>query len=251
MKKNFSDLSVYTATLYGTDKVSKLRQKLAEKLLKNIAGLGINCVVIDGGSNEYFLKKVRSYKNVKLAVKKGLTIGQSRRKALWLAMKQSGISYFLWTEPEKYGLIKKTFLQKMIAGLRKNEMDVMVPRRLSKKSYPRLQAGLETKANIKAKRLMGKKFNQSGELDLWFGPKMFNRTGARFFLNYKGRLDKWDSIIKPVLEAWQGGKRVSSVDIDYKHDFLQTSAEEKDKVMKKKRMEQYKLVLAELNLKNK
>ncbi|PIT88134.1 MAG: hypothetical protein COU29_03935 [Candidatus Magasanikbacteria bacterium CG10_big_fil_rev_8_21_14_0_10_36_32] len=245
-KENFSDLSIYTTTLYKEDKVSKLRQKLAARFLENAANLGVRCIIVDGGSNEKFLNKVHSYKNVELVIIPKLKMGISRRKALKLAVNRSDTSYFLWSEPEKYDLIRPISLKKMIWKLRKNTADIVVPRRLSKNSYPKLQAQLETKANAKAKELMGDNFKLKGELDLWFGPKMFNRTGANFFLNYKGRLDKWDVIIKPVILAFQKGKRICSVDVDYTHDILQSSAETGDKSMETKRLEQYMMILAEL-----
>lgn len=245
-KKQFADMSIYTTTLYGKDEISKVRQKLAEKFLENADKLGIKCLIVDSGSNKEFLEKAGSYKNVELVLNKKLKMGASRREALRMAMKKPSILYFLWSEPEKHNLIKQNLLKEMIEGLRKDKTDIVVPRRLSKKSYPKFQAKIETKANKRAKELMGDDFLIEGELDLWFGPKMFNRAGAQFFLNYKGRLDKWDAIIKPVVQACRKGKRISSVDIDYTHDILQTSAETGDRLVEQKRLEQYELVLAEL-----
>lgn len=249
-KKQFTDLSIYTTTLYRKDEISKIRQKLAERFLKNADNLGIKCVVVDGGSNKKFLEKISSYQNVELVINNNLKMGASRREALRVAMNKSDIPYFLWTEPEKHNLIKQNLLTEMMEALRQNETDIVVPRRLSKKSYPKLQAWIETKANKRAKELMGDEFVLEGELDMWFGPKMFNRAGAQFFLNYKGRLDKWDAIIKPVIEAYRAGKRISSVDIDYQHDVSQSFIETGDKMMEKKRLEQYMMILSELEDKN-
>ena len=225
---------------YGEDKTSQIREKLAEKLLENAAKLGIKCVVVDGGSNQNFLNKAISYKNVNLTVNPNLGMGESRRESLRVAEKL-GAPYYLWVEPEKYDLIKPESLKVMLDGLRKDKTDIVIPKRVSKESMPKLQAWIETRANKRAKELLGGEFKTEEELDLWFGPKMFNRAGANYFLNYKGKLDKWDAVIKPVINAQHEGKRVSSVDVNYEYDISQSSSEVGDRNMKGKRLEQYTL----------
>ena len=113
-------------------------------------------------------------------------------------------------------------------------------------SYPKFQEWMEKRANKRAGKLMASEKEAEDEMDLWFGPKMFNREGAQYFLNYKGKLDKWDSIIKPVLEAHKDGKRIISVPVDFKYPETQKTQEENSRALKEKRFEQYRKILAEL-----
>jgi hypothetical protein len=246
-QEQFSDLTIFTTTFYKKDDVSQVREKLAENFLKNAQDLGIKCVVVDGGSNEEFLKKVEGLNNVELVVDPSLKMGESRREALRVAMEKFNTPYFLWSEPEKDGLINSDSLEAMIEGLRKKQTDIVVPKRTTKDSMPEFQAWIESRANKRAGGLTSKESEKVKEiLDLWFGPKMFNREGAEFFINYRGKLDKWDSIIKPVLDAYKAGKRIDPVEVKYTYDPSQTMAEENDKEMKRKRIDQYSAILAEL-----
>ncbi len=215
----FSDLVVYTATLYGEDETSKIRQALFEKFLENTAKLGVKCVVVDGGSNEDFIKFARSLPNVDLSIEPELSMGESRRHGLDKAMSDVGASYFLWVEPEKYDLINEYDLKNMIVGLREDRADIVVPHRSGMETMPKFQAWIESRANKRAMKIAGIDEKEATEIwDLWFGPKMFNREGAKYFQEYRGELDKWDSIIKPVIDAYQAGKKILSVDVNYKYD---------------------------------
>ena len=246
-KLKFQDLAIYTTTFYGKDPVSKVREKLAIQLLENAQKLGIHCVVVDGGSNEDFLGTVKKMSNVELHIDSSLGMGDSRRQALSKAMEISAATFFLWVEPEKDNLINEEDLEAMISGLRDDSADVVVPKRRSKETMPKFQAWIEDRANQRAMKTAG--INQEearGVWDLWFGPKMFNRDGAKYFLEYKGKLDKWDAIIKPVINAFKDGKRISDVPVGYKYDLSQKESEENDYEMKKKRLIQYIKILAEL-----
>jgi hypothetical protein len=241
---DFSDLTIFTTTLYKDDPVSQVRQNLARKFIENTEKLNVKLVIVDGGSSEDFINYVRSKKHVELIIETGAEMGKSRRDALQAAISNYNTPYYFWVEPEKDDLIKPESLAAMIAGLREDKTDIVVPRRSNKASMPRFQAWIEDRANKRANRLM--KETPDEILDLWFGPKMFNKEGARYFLNYKGQLDKWDSIIKPVIEAYQDGKRISSADVSYTYDESQKGSEEKDRQMKGKRVQQYTQILAEL-----
>jgi len=244
---NFSDLTIYTATLYGDDDVSNVRQPLAEKFIENTAKLGIKCVLIDGGSNEKFINFAKSFPNVKIEIDPHLGMGESRRRGLNKAMEDVEAQYFLWVEPEKYDLINTDDLGRMITGLKEDQTDIVVPKRSSMETLTKFQTWIESRANKRAMEIAGVNEQDVKEVwDLWFGPKMFNREGAKFFQEYSGKLDKWDSIIKPVVNAYQAGKRISSVSVDYSYDTKQTEAEENDREMKKKRIIQYVSILAEM-----
>lgn len=180
-----------------------------------------------------------------LIVDEKLRMGESRRAALNNAMEKfQDAQYFLWVEPEKDGLITADSLNVMLAGLRENQTDIVVPRRKSKESMPKLQAWMESRANKRASSLQGSELEET--MDLWFGPKMFNRKGAAYFANYRGSLDKWDAVIKPVIKAHGQGARISSAEVDYSYDPSQSESERDDRQMKQKRLVQYSQILAEL-----
>lgn len=251
MREKFSDLIIFTTTYYGESEAQKLRSSLAEKLFTNAKNLNIKCVVVDGGSSSGFIEKISQLDNIHLQVDPSLKMGESRRKALEIAMdltSQDPRVQFLWVEPEKEDLINEESLQAMITHLRDGDADIVVPSRINKDTYPRFQKWIEERANKRARNL----FDQSkedalfeAEIDLWFGPKMFNKDGAKFFLDYRGDLDKWDSIIKPVIQAQQAGKKIISVPVDFHYPEIQKEQED-SREFKAKRIEQYTKVLSEL-----
>lgn len=244
----FPDLVIYTTTFYGNDPVSAVREKLALKLFENANKLRVKCVVVDGGSNPDFLAAARQFPNIEVIIDPSLGMGQSRRVALKKAITKEEAAFFLWVEPEKSDLIDEASLGKMITGLRDQKTDIVVPKRESMETLPEFQAWIENRANKRAMKISGVSEDEVKEIwDIWFGPKMFNRDGAQYFLNYQGKLDKWDAVLKPVFDAYKAGKRVSSVGVDYKYDITQKQNEENDREMKKKRVTQYMTILSELS----
>lgn len=244
----FNDLFIFTTTLYGKDESSRVRAALAEEFLKRVEKLNIKCVVVDGGSSEEFLNRIRQLKNVQVVVDPSLGTGESRRKALEVAMSlasATGSPSFLYTDPEKEDLIKEESLGAMIESLREGKADIVVPMRKSMESYPKFQEWIEKRANKRAAKIMNENSDEA-EFDLWFGPKMFNREGAKYFLEYRGKLDKWDSIIKPVADAYRAGKKIVSVPVDFKYPETQKQHEEVSRIFKQKRFEQYRKILAEM-----
>lgn len=239
--KKFSDLTVFTSTLYGRDKTSEIRQKLAEKFLDNCSKLQINCVVVDGGSNQELIDKIKLLKNVTLLSEPSLSMGDGRKEALRIAMEKYKTPYYFWSEPEKDDLIKEESLTEIIKGLREEKADIVVPARIENDTRPELQTWIENRANKKATELMDSKLDES--FDLWFGPKMFNQAGAKYFLEYQSILNKWDTTIGPVIDAYKGGLKIASAKVDYKYDPSQKKDEEFNRVIKKKRIEQYATIL--------
>lgn len=251
-KEKFKNLTIFTTTFYKDDEASKVRASVAEKLFENIDKLNIECIVVDGGSSEWFIDKIKAFKNVKMVIEPSLKMGESRREALRIAMEKNrddNNALFLWVEPEKEDLIKEESLLAMIEPLKSGSADVVVPSRMSKDSYPKFQKWIEERANKRAGQLFNESENDKlfdAEVDLWFGPKMFNKEGAQSFLDYKGDLDKWDSIIKPVIEAQKAGKNIASVPVDFEYPKEQKKYEEGNRVFDQKRIDQYKQILAEL-----
>lgn len=254
-REQFKDLAIYTSTLYKEDPISRVRAPLAIKFLENARRLGIKCVVTDSGSNNEFLEAVGQMENVTLVDDSHVkaSMGESRRSALEKASSLEGVEFFLYADPEKDDLITQQNICNMLQILRNNEADIVVPQRKSLESYPPFQAWIEKRANKRATKL-AKGYNESHEvakhLDLWFGPKMMNLAGSKFFENYnrdKGKLDKWDSIIVPVIEAHNAGLRIGTVEVDYEVDTTRRDSEvshpEIAKSMSRKRLEQYVKIL--------
>ncbi len=242
-KEKFDDLIIFTTTFYKEDDTSKIREKLALKFFENADKLEIKTVVIDGGSNSSFLNKLEEYENIKLVQKTDLSMGESRRHALNEAIKISQNNTptnYLWAEPEKWSLLCENNISDMINILRKGNADIVVPERKNKNSMPKFQSWIESRANKKASDKLDKIY------DLWFGPKMFNKAGAQYFLNYKSDLDKWDSIIKPVINAYSDNKKISSVPVSFDYDESEKLYEENNRELKQKRLNQYSSILAEI-----
>lgn len=241
----FQDVVIFTATLQRLDdEVSRAREIVSRKFFDNTANLGIRCVVVDGGSDESFIEYLQTLDNVKIIQVSGGTAGEQRRIALNAALEYEDANYFLYIDPEKDDFIRRETLEPLVMELRENKTDIAVARRRSKESYPKFQSWIETRANKRANKLLPEEYTDT-DIDFWFGPKMFNRNGADFFTNYKGKLDKWDSHMKPILDAARAGSRISSIDVDYSVDPEQTKAEEADEKTKRKRVEQYTQILKE------
>lgn len=246
--RKLDDVVIFTTTLYKDDKQSRVRQELGLKLLENASALGVRAVVVDGGSNAEFLDKARQLRGVTILPEiQGATMGAGRRQALDEALKFKDASVFMWVEPEKDTLINKTSLGDMVQKIKAGEADIVVPRRKDMDSLPKFQHWIEDRANKKTESLLEEEEDSEKphkRIDFWFGPKMFNRDTARYFSEYKGKVDKWDAVLRPVIDAAQDGKKLASVDVDYTYDPSQVSAEEGDVAMKVKRVEQYLQILA-------
>lgn len=245
--QKLESLIIITSTLYKKDEVSEVRSLIALETLRRINDLGVRCVVVDGGSDTHFLENAGSLPNITVVVEPRLGMGESRRKALDIAVTQFPDSkFYLWMEPEKDDLVREDSLEAMLGPLEREESDIVVPKRKSLAGYPKFQKWIEQRANKRVANQLNIYDDEGQQLDLWFGPKMFNRCGAEYFLNYQSSLDKWDSIIAPVVEGHRKGARIKSVVIDYRYDTIQELHEEEDSEMNRKRIEQYTTILPEL-----
>lgn len=248
--RDFHDLVLCTTTLYKNDEQSRVREKLGLHLLENASRLGIRAIVVDAGSNTAFLEAARSLRGIHVVEElPGQTMGAGRRQALDEALKVKDASVFLWVEPEKDTLINELSLGDMVQEIKSGRADIVVPRRADQSSMPTFQKWIENRANKRASALLP--VDEEGEhqaLDVWFGPKMFNRENAGYFANYPGHnIDHWDATIRPVIDAAKDGKKIASVNVAYSYDPSQRDAEENDRNMKMKRVDQYRQVLAALD----
>ncbi len=252
-QNNLDELIIYTSTLY-VDEKSKVRSELCLNMLRNAEALGVTVVLADGGSNSNFINEVKKLSNVVLIEGKTKSMGPDRRDALEEAVQLAAREKmqrpcFLWTEPEKDGLITEQNLTNMVAEIKRGS-NIVAPARKENawESLPRNQRWFEQRANKRSLELM-KEFSDGRHqqlLDLWFGPKMFDREGAKFFQEYNkdnNRIDLWDAILVPVTEAIKAGKRVASVPVDYEYSENQR---QEDSNELKKRLEQYSQILKEM-----
>ena len=116
---------------------------------------------------------------------------------------------------------------------------------------PPFQRWVEQRANARANTIVENEIGVNPELDFWFAPKAFDKVGAEEFLAYnphKDRLDLWDSIMVPIIEAIKKGKKVKSVPIEFLYNKKQIDVEsdESNRDIKIKRIEQYTQILKEL-----
>lgn len=250
-KLNFEDLTLFTRTFYGDDPSSRLRQELALELFGHAYNDGVCIVVSDGGSNSDFLEATAAYPNVTvLQEPEGSTMGSSTRLALEQAIsdaKDDPDHIFMWLEPEKVELVDHDKLAQLVQPIRDGQADIVVPSRKNLDTLPKQQAWIEMRANRRANNLMRKNADDLGSvLDLWFGPKIFNRKAAQYFTDYRGRLDKWDAIIKPVLNAHSDRLRVADIPVDFDYPSSQSKHEDRNPDFQRKRLQQYGSVLVEL-----
>ncbi len=264
IKGEFADLRVITQTFYGNSVTAKVRQKLALRFFEKARQLGLKVIVVDGGSNEDFINSVRQDygDTVELCAENDIPendregsqrvgTGTGRRYGFARAMADEKAKYFLWTEPEKDELLTVDNVRSMLKSLKSGEADVSVPQRISKETMVPIQGWLESWANKIAARLLAERKGGEAErpLDLWFGPKVFNRKGGEEFLKYRSKLNKWDSNIIPAVNAESVGLKVNAVDVNYSYDPSQVKDEVGNRDLDAKRWYQFISILAELGSK--
>ena len=204
-----------------TRKSSDVRAKLALKTFQVIKEMAYELVVVYGGSDLEFRSQVNDYCTL-LVNDENRGMGASRRlavaNALEVVLRYNQKPVVIWMEPEKLDLVR--FFQYITKPVIEGAADLIVPKRSCMNSYPLEQEYAESMGNLAVEYLIGK------ELDLWFGPRVFNEQSAQIFLDYQGEYgDKWDSIFIPVLRAMAQGLRVKSVSVDYQHPPEQTVEE--------------------------
>ena len=256
--EELKNLIIYTGVYYQNDALYQARSQIWFKTFDNAQKLGIRVVVRnDGGLPPEMLERIKAYDNITIVEKdlsKKNTLGSGRREALQKAMEiaeKEGIEkpVFLWTEPEKDDLVTEKNLNPLVAEINAGS-NMVIPERGEKAwgELPKQQRWLEQRAE---KRVQENIMKSDERLDLWFGPKVLDLDGAKYFLSYNSngdKIDLWDSLMVPVLEAKKGGLQVRSVPLDFSYDESQTAdgAEAKLEGMPTKRIEQYAQILKEL-----
>lgn len=258
-KEELKNLIVYTGVFYQDNETYRTRSKIWFKTFDNAAKLGVRVVVRnDGGLPEEMLARIKAYSNITIVEKTGPnTLGGGRREALEEAIRiagREGIAdpVFLWTEPEKDDLITEKALLPLVREVNAGTNIAVVERREKAwEQLPPFQRWVEKRANKRANQVAFQGPIKPGqELDFWFAPRAFDKTGAQYFLNYnstKDRLDLWDAIFVPIIDAIKARLKIEGVPVDFLYNEIQISNEsdESNREIKIKRIEQYAQILKE------
>lgn len=229
-----SHLAIVTGTLYNYEQEGdKERAELSVQTFQHIHDFGYEAYIIDGGSPQELVDEYRNL-GVHVYVEPGIPMGKGRRLAISQAMETNKevIAYF---EPEKVDFVR--LIEQCATPLLSNEADMVIPSRLSMKSFPTIQQYTEPAMNIFWRELTGNHF------DMCFGPRVWRRELSSYFLDYDGEYgDTWDAIFIPVINAVHSGARVESISVDYTHPISQTTMEEHSMKFCMKRIDQLSLL---------
>lgn len=216
---------IVTATFNKS--VGDLRAQLALKTVRTASGSGYAIIVVDGSPDVKF-KNELSEAGAAVCEETEKGMGPSRRQCIKAGL-DTGADIIVWTEPEKYPFIP--CISGLVKKMRTDIPHIIVPRRRNLDGYPPYQAFSELRSNHEIGNITGRP-----DLDLFIGPRVFNRISAEYFLGYKGeRGDQWESIFIPVLRALHDGVPVQSLIVDYIHPPEQTATELEDEEMNRKR----------------
>lgn len=261
------EVAIATTTFYPSKdgimaKDVRLRAGLALKMLK-----AAKCpvVVVDGGSDAGWRREAASYgaKLVDEIRGKNHTMGKGRRQALAEAGNLNK-EIVCWIEPEKYPFLQTSFTY-CAWQVYDHDADILVPRRQDElKSYPLQQRLEELTGNLTVMELLrgyliknGLSVDESEKrvpyLDQWIGPRIMNRKGLEYFLNYNGKIgdavhDRWESIFVPLWQAMLDGKlKVRGTAVDYVHPKEQTELESSSPEYSLKRIQQLNAIVDAAN----
>lgn len=219
---------IATTTFVKDD--SEVRARLALETIRGLVKL-YPVVVVDGGSPKEFRQKIVDCGAVLLDEVPG-GMGAGRRQAMHSASEiASEGGAVVWMEPEKLSLVSS--IEKIVDPILSRKADLVIPRRISMRSYPQEQIYAEWLGNKIFNGIVGRGSNY----DIWFGPFAANKKALRHFLDYNGMYgDRWDSILIPRLEIIKDGLVVSDVPVEYSHPSEQTKEEEGDMMFMHKRI---------------
>lgn len=189
-------------------------------------------VVYDAGINSDTLRILKS-SGAHIYEQEQRGFGNAFRESVGHALELG--KYVAYSEPEKYSYVSE--IHKTTEPLEAELFDAVVPQRKTLDGYPTIQQATESMGNSFFLKLTGV------PLDVYFGPKNFNKKAARVFLdygdaNFEGKVDTWDAHIVPVFDMLGAGMKVGSVPVNYLHPKEQLEAEENDPLFMAKRFEQ-------------
>ncbi|MFH1503115.1 MAG: hypothetical protein ABIE36_00455 [Candidatus Diapherotrites archaeon] len=244
-----SQIAIGTTTWYKKGKHGELRAGLAERMIKKAVDDNYKMVVVDGGSEDWFLKSIEGCgANIYNQTVNGM--GASRREVLQYAHNLN-TPLIIWMEPEKLDYVKEII--KTAEPILNEKADLVIPDRRTIVSnkyflpfYPTSQQNEELFGDDCWRELT------RTDLDVWSGARTWKRELSDYFLKYNGKNlfyttddgrkipygDTWDSIFIPVMQAILDGKKVMGVKVDYIHPKEQTTLEEGDYEYTMKRLNQ-------------
>lgn len=241
--------------------VDKIRGDLALQTIRNSEELGYQTVVVDGGSSDSFIERIKELGvSPQPEIEPGMS--PSRQQVFIEASKLAGVGIICWVEPEKAPFIKDCLLQ-AVSPISRGEADVVIPKRDEKvlESYPDNRSIFERKGNKLFNEILRKHGflpKDSEDLDVFFGPRIF-RNDPEILEIFQRRYDfdrrntKLDQIVKPILwpnalflpiiNILHRGFRVVSVEVPYKHPSEQIEIEKDKPEYKRKSDTQFKNIL--------
>lgn len=214
---------IATATMYSGPE--DYRAQVALRTVQKAVQHGRRIIVVDNSPQA--VKNMLAWAGAMVFQDNGETIGQSRRQAIHMAMEKASVKerFIALIEPEKDAVVQH------LRGMTRH--DITVPRRASLSSYPELQQYAENFGNEAFRIRTGR------ALDMWFGPRVFRLSAAKFFLEYYGEHgDRWDSTFIPVVRAIANGADVGEYVVDFTYPVEQLATEENSFAMVRKRLDQ-------------
>lgn len=245
-------------------------------VLQNVRRLlewGYKVVIVDGGSKPQFLEALRAITNeneelvshLEIKIQTGKTMSNAQRDGYEAASVFPGVDVLMTTQPEKpFGYAD---MQAFVAPILRGEADMVIPNRTSHlDDYPPEQQYFELKGNSdmnEALHYYGLLPNEVN-LDIYNGtrvvkndPEVLAALMTQFdesMLDFYRRLsdasrayldpDNWfASLYGPVAKLLAEGKRVVSIDTDYKHPAAQTAQETGNPLFDRKRWQQYMAIV--------
>ncbi len=225
------------------DTVDHLRGTMAHQMLFAAWEKGYRFAVVDGGSSVEFVSKIQE-KGIQVfpQVQRGMSAG--RQQGYQHLHEMGGIELFVRIEAEKVSFVRDDCVA--IAGqpILRGTADLVVPARSAEgwASLPPDQADSEHAANAECCAMLrqwGLLKPADPDLDLFFGPRLFNRKAHPLFMQkhewMRSTSIDWhalvqpgqyvDALFYPVAYALKQGLRVQSVPVPYLHPPEQTAYE--------------------------
>lgn len=253
-----NSIAIVTTTLYknwypgnatAENQADKVRGDLALEMFSKTLNLGLQIVIVDGGSSPEFINEIKKIEITNLITDFSGTFSASRRKGYEIASKLPNIKVIVWTEPEKSNLINNSLI-KACEIVDSGAADIVIPKRSKEtmQSLPLFQKNSEELGNKQIQEMTNQDF------DIFFGPKIFSARPdvvdlflEKFEYKYDSKknkdsdLEKWlNAISFPVISALTKNYKVVNCEIDYIHPKKQTEIEESDPVFDEKRVIQRK-----------
>lgn len=254
-------IALVTSTLYKNwypekfnrkFQIDKMRGDLALRMLSRAQFYKLKVVVIDNGSSDVFIEKVKKLNIHKLVTNFSGTFSAARREGYKIASIIPKVKVIVWIEPEKANLINKSLIE--ASKIVENGMaDIVIPRRSKQalQSLPPFQKKSEITGNNQIRKILQRELNKNvPNFDIFFGPKIFSNKPQildLFLLKFEYKeslnnenvppLEQWlNAICFPIILAIINDYKVKDFEVDYIHSKIQTKIEKGNIIFDKKRV---------------